>query len=629
MANKPQRAPNGSENDASVRHSGQELKPPSTSAPAAQSRREEIIGSIKQKAVQIGHALTRKRKKKIPKLQRKTPVRSLNTVSNSNSGNQFEALEINETEDPENLVSGHGVDGDKDEDGFIAFDDEDGFSDVAESIHTAFQAFEEEINGEVDDEQDELDYVPVPVPGEEESRKRKRHAQDDDSSGHKKKIAATTEFPWVKVYPKSKYAYVGDWLTMEIKDFVAYMSPSEAEIKARNAAVQDIRQVVKQLWPDAEANVFGSFATDLYLPGSDIDMVVLSKDGKYNSKAHLYQLSAKLRSSKIGTQFEVLAKTRVPIIKFVEVKSKIRVDISFERENGVRAVQTIRQWAKELPALRYLAIVIKQFLARRHLNEVHTGGLGGYAVICLIVSFMKNHPRIATNTIDPISNLGVLLIEFFELYGKNFNYDALALCMTGAMPYLRKRDHRDLDGRNPFSIAIQDPADATNNISRGSFNLRAIKKAFAGAFDGLSARCYEMEREPYKNRVGQSILGHVIKFRGPERDFNDYTDLVVNEAQLPLPSELSSGADEEGRSADVYFELSDSDSHVSPPPQQPNYENHDDESDHDGNIMKVPNENGEHVSIEGASDGESRTAATSIDKEKKRQYWASKSGAIA
>lgn len=640
MAGKPRKGAKAAENGSG----NASLDARVEKKPSGPSRREELIGSIRQTVSQVGNAF-KKRKKKVPKSVKKKAARNGAVPVNTKPGNQFTPLEQAAQADhdddgdvpEETLIPGAVGDG-EDEEGFIAFDDEEGLSDVAESINTAFRAFEDEITKA--EEEAELDFVSVP--GDEGSKKRKRGVYDEDVEGPRRKVSATAEYPWVKIYDKSKYAYVVDWLTTEVKDFVAYMSPSEAEIKARNAAVQNIRKIVSDLWPDAEAHVFGSFATDLYLPGSDIDMVVLSKDGRYSSKSHLFQLAARLRSSKVGTQFEVLAKTRVPIIKFVEAKSRIRVDISFERENGVRAVETIRRWARDLPALRYLVIVVKQFLARRHLNEVHTGGLGGYAVICLIVSFMKNHPRVATNTIDPMSNLGVLLIEFFELYGKNFNYDNLALCMTGSMPYLRKRDHPDLSGRNPFSIAIQDPADESNNISRGSFNLRAIKKAFAGAFDGLTARCYEMEREPFKNRVGKSILGNVIRVRGPERDFEDYTAVVVNEARLPLPMELPSASDDgkksDGPGADVYFELSDSDdnagevetkeqSNVGPVEIDSSDDDDDDDDEHrdESNAAEPAND---HTNGTADSDSESRTVATAIDKERKRSYWASKSGAI-
>lgn len=140
---------------------------------------------------------------------------------------------------------------------------------------------------------------------------------------------------------------IADRLTAEIKDFVAYLSPSEAEIIARNEAVSRVRKLVASIWSDATVNVFGSYATDMYLPGSDIDMVITSPTQRLATKSHLYQLGGLLRNNpKIASNVVVIGKARVPIIKFVDRSSNIHIDISFERTNGLTAVEHIRGWSQ-------------------------------------------------------------------------------------------------------------------------------------------------------------------------------------------------------------------------------------------------------------------------------------------
>ena len=82
---------------------------------------------------------------------------------------------------------------------------------------------------------------------------------------------------------------------MEMKDFVRYISPSKAEIITRNNVINTLKKEISSFWPGTEAHVFGSCATDLYLPGSDIDMVVISSTGDYENRSRLYQLSSFLR----------------------------------------------------------------------------------------------------------------------------------------------------------------------------------------------------------------------------------------------------------------------------------------------------------------------------------------------
>lgn len=56
-----------------------------------------------------------------------------------------------------------------------------------------------------------------------------------------------------------------------------YMSPTETEHLVRSTVVNRIRGAIMALWPQARVEVFGSFRTGLYLPTSDIDLVVIGE----------------------------------------------------------------------------------------------------------------------------------------------------------------------------------------------------------------------------------------------------------------------------------------------------------------------------------------------------------------
>ncbi|CAB4256792.1 similar to Saccharomyces cerevisiae YOL115W PAP2 Non-canonical poly(A) polymerase, involved in nuclear RNA degradation as a component of the TRAMP complex [Maudiozyma barnettii] len=385
-------------------------------------------------------------------------------------------------------------------------------------------------NNELTENNDFIAFSASESEGEDEVEKPK--ITTDDNQEPEEGEAIMTDFPWIVNHDHSKQKEVADWLTLEIKDFVSYISPSKIEIESRNITIGKIRSSVKALWPDADLHVFGSYATDLYLPGSDIDCVINSKGGNKDNGNALYQLANHLSKDGLAIDIEVISKARVPIIKFVEPESRIHIDISFERTNGVDAAKLIRSWLDSTPGLRELVLIVKQFLHARKLNNVHTGGLGGFSIICLVFSFLHMHPRIVTKEIFAKDNLGVLLIDFFELYGKNFGYDDVAISVLNGEPsYLPKYLWKDLYPiRNSFSLAIQDPGDSTNNISRGSFNIRDIKKAFAGTFDMLTNQCFELHEVSFKGRSGKSILGSVIKYRGKQRNFKDERKLVVNKA---------------------------------------------------------------------------------------------------
>lgn len=487
-------------------------------------------------------------------------------------------------------------------------------------------------------------------------------SNDETQSAHEPKLKrfekgeTNPQFPWIKNHDHSKEIEIADWLTLEIKDFIQYISPSAEEIELRNATVRNLREAINgKLWSDCEVQVFGSSATDLYLPGSDIDMVITSPSERYNNKSCLFQLSSFLRSKGLATHVEVIHKAKVPIIKFVEPHSKIHIDVSFERTNGLTAAVQIRTWIEECKGLRELVLIIKQFLSVRKLNNVHVGGLGGYSIICLVYSFMRLHPRLRTNSIDPLENLGVLLIEFFELYGYNFAYDAVALGFQNGDPcYLKKSHHPALQMRGAFALAIQDPGDASNNISRGSFNIRDIKRSFGGAFELLSNKCYDLHSSSYKDRLGQSVLGGIIKYNGKQRNFEDARDEVVNEAILhsqsvtpqppsvlsfprstkgslpPLPSQKHHKRRKE---VNYYSDVS-----VSSDEDSFNGQSIKDmfNTSQDGakekkvdNLMGITDENdSEDMTHAPSNESESEKETNNLDKKSKRDFWALKSGGV-
>lgn len=64
-------------------------------------------------------------------------------------------------------------------------------------------------------------------------------------------------------------------LHQEIEDFYQYMYPTDTEHRIRGEVIERIEQIIVTMWPEARVHVFGSYRTGLYLPTSDIDLVVI------------------------------------------------------------------------------------------------------------------------------------------------------------------------------------------------------------------------------------------------------------------------------------------------------------------------------------------------------------------
>lgn len=82
-------------------------------------------------------------------------------------------------------------------------------------------------------------------------------------------------------------------------------------------------------------------------------------------------------------------------------------------------------------------------------------------------------------------NIGVLLIEFFELYGRNFNYLKTGIRIKDGGCYVAKDEVQKnmLDGYRPSMLYIEDPLQPGRNSSNSSevLNLKLVQHAYLNA----------------------------------------------------------------------------------------------------------------------------------------------------
>uniref|UniRef100_A0A7M4F9N6 Terminal nucleotidyltransferase 4A n=1 Tax=Crocodylus porosus TaxID=8502 RepID=A0A7M4F9N6_CROPO len=287
------------------------------------------------------------------------------------------------------------------------------------------------------------------------------------------------------------------------------MSPRPEEAAMRKEVVKRIETVIKDLWPTADTFLaFIVFCCIPFLISSDIDLVVF---GKWE-RPPLQMLEQALRKHNVAEPYsiKVLDKATVPIIKLTDQETEVKVDISFNVETGVKAARFIKEYMKKYSLLPYLILVLKQFLLQRDLNEVFTGGISSYSLILMAISFLQLHPRIDARRAD--ENLGMLLIEFFELYGRNFNYLKTGIRIKNGGAYIAKEEIMKAmtNGYRPSMLCIEDPLLPGNDVGRSSYGAMQVKQVFDYAYIVLSHAVSPLARS-YPNRDSESTLGRIIK----------------------------------------------------------------------------------------------------------------------
>ncbi|KAH7851322.1 hypothetical protein Vadar_009801 [Vaccinium darrowii] len=291
-------------------------------------------------------------------------------------------------------------------------------------------------------------------------------------------------------------------LHKEILDFCNFLSPTPEEQASRNAAVQSVFEVIHYIWPNCKVEVFGSFKTGLYLPTSDIDVVILGSDIR-SPQMGLQALARALSQRGVAKKIQVIAKARVPIIKFVEKRSGVAFDISFDLENGPKAAEFIEDAVSKWPPLRPLCLILKVFLQQRELNEVYTGGIGSYALLTMLMAMLRSvHEQQAA----PEHNLGVLLVHFFDIYGRKLNTSDVGVSCNGEGTFFLKSTKGFTGQGKPFLLAIQDPQAPENDVGKNSYSYFQVKSAFSMAFSTLTNAKTIFSLGP-----SRSILGTIIR----------------------------------------------------------------------------------------------------------------------
>ncbi|PVH91927.1 hypothetical protein DM02DRAFT_544813 [Periconia macrospinosa] len=325
--------------------------------------------------------------------------------------------------------------------------------------------------------------------------------------------------PWVA---QGGYSYLSDnprqWLHNEILDFYDWICPQTEEDKVRNSLIDRLDKAFdkSQFSYTGRLEAFGSFPTGLYLPGADMDLVYRSDHYKKSgekvfqpSTNKLWKIARALENRGVAKKIMVIGRAKVPIIKFVETRTNLSVDISFENLGGVDAVGTVRKWVKQFPDMIYLVALVKQFLAMRGLNEVNTQGLGGFSIICLAVSYLQHTSQAA--------DVGDCFLGFLDYYGNKFNLATHRIIMSPAQ--IVRKSKFGIDGREERAdgLSIQDPNNPQNNISGGSRKAKLIFDLFAHAHADLVERMHRIKNGEISP---QSILQPI--FGGDYRVYDEY-----------------------------------------------------------------------------------------------------------
>ena len=284
--------------------------------------------------------------------------------------------------------------------------------------------------------------------------------------------------------------YKLDCLSSDLTDFEIYVKQrTEKEKNIYDALIKNVTNSVNKALPYYEVNLYGSHATNLCLPWSDLDIVLIKRlngnnissiQTTFDNSSLLSKLFENIRNEPWVKDCKLISKASVPIIKLfaIEQYNNMSIDISIQDENhfGLKCVELVKNYIKEYKSLKPLVLAIKNILKRANLNDPYKGGISSYGLILMIVYFLQGL-KLSGVDISPGENncnLGKLFFNFLKFYGLTFETNKTIIKINDGM---NDKIFNEFDFHTS-DLVIIDPLNSYNNIAKSCQQFYNIKIAF-------------------------------------------------------------------------------------------------------------------------------------------------------
>lgn len=261
----------------------------------------------------------------------------------------------------------------------------------------------------------------------------------------------------------------------EIIDFYDYMKPRDLELKEFAAIEEHMRRLVGDVVDEGEVSLYGSLATGLWVPSSDMDLSITAP-GQVPLRT-LALLAQRIRMSEKSWELYQIFSAQIPLLKVTDTLTGIHIDISCNSRRGVNFIQ---KYLERYPEAKYVICVVKYFLKQRGLNETYTGGIGSFLLFCLVISLLQHHPAYTAGIKK--YTLSHFLVQFFRVYGQSFPYEKVEIDILGTGKYVPKKspDHR---------LSVRCPFGTEKDLGLPVFQLSRVQQSFTYAYQRLCCQC--------------------------------------------------------------------------------------------------------------------------------------------
>ena len=331
-------------------------------------------------------------------------------------------------------------------------------------------------------------------------------------------------YPWIK--PNSKCHSLKGMLKLhyEILDFYEFIKLTNNEIKLRNKTYNSINTIIEDNFPNYKCILYGSFTTELSLPNSDIDILIVEKEESKDKLTELIQekklmenlqsIYTILKNANIFTNLEMI-NAKVPIITGLFESTNVHVDISLYKKDGIDVADIIKKITSIYPEIKPLLLLVKYILRQRNLNQIYTGGISSFIIFTLLYYYISDIRKQIDyekerSKKEKLLTLGDLLVGFFNFYAFEFQYEKFGISISnGCHLYMRNNDNKNI-------LSVRNFEDESQDMGINCFNFSKILDVFKLAAERL-------------NYPEKDVVSYLKEFIFPDDTLRERAEMFKNE----------------------------------------------------------------------------------------------------
>ena len=314
--------------------------------------------------------------------------------------------------------------------------------------------------------------------------------------------------------------YMLDCLSADLTDFEIFVKLRiEKEKDIYDTLIKNIQNAVDKSIPNYVVNLYGSHATNLCLPWSDLDVVLIQSKKILENGGNIdmdYQDDNSILLSKLYEYIskepwvkdcKLISKASIPIIKILAIEkyNNMSIDISIQdgKHFGLKCVELVKKLLDEYKSLKPMTLAIKNILKRANLNDPYKGGISSYGIILMIVFFLQKQ-KLSGEDISPGENncnLGKLFFDFLKYYAIFFESNKIIINTNDGMNDKIFNEYELYSMGHSSELIIIDPLNKFNNVAKSCLQYHNIKMSFIISLMTLQDDC---ECGCHYNQLGEN-----------------------------------------------------------------------------------------------------------------------------